>query len=154
MRILANIRIWLPVICCLLLLMPALQAQTLRDRILGDVNIVDQGECAKIDVCFNHPVRYVKHFSPRPPDQARTQLLPILVSPTDSKALFKRESVRLKPGNPAALAQVMYEGNLEGGPLLTLVFDEPVAFQVKPDSGDRRLTIAVSGVGRPDSCIQ
>jgi len=134
--------------------MPALQAQTLRDRILGDVNIVAQGECAIIDVCFNHPVRYVKHFAPRPGDQVRTQLLPIVVSPTQSEALFKRESVRLQPGNPAALAQVMYEGNLEGGPLLTLVFDKPVAFQVKPDKGEQRLQIAVSGGGRPDSCIQ
>jgi len=134
--------------------MPALQAQTLRDRILGDVNIVAQGECAIIDVCFNHPVRYVKHFSPHSADPGRTQLLPIVVSPTHSEALFKRESVRLEAGNPAALAQVMYEGNLEGGPLLTLVFDEPVAFRVKPDKGERRLTVAVSGVGRPDSCVQ
>jgi hypothetical protein len=154
MRLLPPIRIWLPVVCCLLLLMPALQAQTLRGRILGDVNIVAQGDCAIIDVCFNHPVRYVKHFSLPSVAQTGTQLLPIVVSPTESDALFKRETVRLQPGNPATLAQVMYEGNLEGGPLLTLVFDKPVAFQVKPDKGDRRLTIAVSGVGRPDSCVQ
>lgn len=154
MRLLAHLKIWFPVICCLLLLMPALQAQTLRDRILADVNIAAQGECAVIDVCFNHPVRYVRHFSHHSGDPARTQLLPIVVRPTHSEALFKRESVRMPPGNPAALAEVMYEGNLEGGPFLTLVFNEPVAFQVNPDSNQRRLSIAVSGSGRTDSCVQ
>ena len=154
MYLLAHIKTWFPVICGLLLLMPVLQAQTLGDRVLGDVNIAAQGECAVIDVCFNQPVRYVRDFSPHSAGQARTQLLPIVVSPAQSEALFKRESVRLPAGNPAALAEVMYEGNLEGGPFLTLVFNEPVAFQVSQDGDPRRLMIAVSGSGRPAACIQ
>ena len=154
MRFWGTIKIWLPLICCMLLLLPALQAQTIRDRMLGNVHIVPQEECAVIDVGFNHPLRYVKHFAVNSADQARTRLLPLLVSPTQSDALFKRESVRLQPENPAALVEVMYEGNLEGGPFLTLVFKEPVAFQVKQAADHRNLTVAVSRSGRPDSCIQ
>jgi len=154
MRFWGTIKIWLPLICCMLLLLPALQAQTVRDRILGNVHIVPQEECAVIDVEFNHPVRYVKHFSLNSADQERTRLLPLLVSPMQSEALFKRESVRLQSDNPAALVEVMYEGNLEGGPFLTFVFKEPVAFQVKGAADHRKLTVAVSRSGRPDSCIQ
>ena len=154
MRFWGTVKIWLPLICCMVLLLPALQAQTIRDRILGNVQIVAQEECAVIDVGFNYPVRYVRHFVLHPADQARTRLLPILVNPTQSDALFKRESVRLQPDNPATLAEVMYEGNLEGGPFLTLVFKEPVAFRVKGTADHRHLTVAVSRSGRPDSCIQ
>jgi hypothetical protein len=138
----------------MVLLLPALQAQTIRDRILGNVQIVPQEGCAVIDVGFKYPVRYVKHFSINAADQSRTRLLPILVKPTQSEALFKRESVRLQPDNPAALAEVMYEGNLEGGPFLTLVFKEPVAFQVQGAADQRHLTVAVSRSGSPDSCMQ
>ncbi len=137
------------------LLAPGLKSQPVRDRILGDVEITDDGECVDIQVAFNFPVQYVKHFPFETGGEVRTQLLPILISPIDKKALFKRESVRPPVDNLAGLSDIIYEGDMEGGPFLALMFQTPVAFKVKQGSDYRSLTVIVSlETENPLSCFQ
>lgn len=127
----------------LLLLSQGLQAQPVRDKILGDVDITRGPEGISIQVMFNFPVRYIKHFPQKTGDELRIKLRPIAISPIDREALFKRESVSPPRDNPAALSAVTYEGDIEGGPFLTLIFQRSVHFTVNQGADFRSMAIVI-----------
>lgn len=129
----------------LLLLSMDTQAQPVRDKILADADIRQESECAFVRVGFNFPVRYVKHFPYEYGEELRIQLDPIAISPVDRDALFKRESMRPPSNEIAALLEIIYEGDMEGGPFLTLLFRRPVAFKVGQGADFRSLMIVVPG---------
>lgn len=119
-------------------------AQPVRDRVLADVKIVEKTECAVIHIGLNFPVRYLKHFPLASGDELRIRLVPIAISPDDREALFKRESVRPGPSDLAQLSEVVFEGDVAGGPYLTLLFRHPVQYRVSQGSDFRSILVAVS----------
>jgi hypothetical protein len=125
----------------------ALTAQPVRDRILGDLEITEGQNYTVIQVGFNFPVRYVRHFPLESGNELRIKLLPIAISPIDREALFERESIRPPSNDTAGLLEVVYEGDQEVGLFLTLLFHHPVHFQVKQGSDFRSLTVIVGGGG-------
>lgn len=137
----------------LLLFSSGLQAQPTRDRILDDVQITEDTGCAVIQVGFNFPVRYVKHFPYEFGDELRIQLEAIVISPVDEEALFTRESVKPPSHNFAKLVEIVYEGDIVGGPFLTLLFRYPVAFKVKQGANFRSMIIAVPGPEASEPCL-
>ncbi len=128
------------------LIWPALaQAQSVRDRLLGDVDISRGTDSTTIQVAFTFPVRYVRHFPLDVGNEIRVQLEPIAISPQDRDALFKREAMSPQVGNPAHATEVIYEGDVAGGPYLTILFGRPVHYQVKQGSDFRSILILVKG---------
>jgi len=119
-------------------------AQPVRDRVLADVKIVEKTECAVIHIGLNFPVRYLEHFPLSSGDELRIRLVPIAISADDREALFKRESVRPDPNDLAQLSEVVYEGDVAGGPYLTLLFRHPVQYKVSQGSDFRSILVAVS----------
>jgi len=126
----------------LLLASPWLHA---RQLILNSVKITEEGECAVIRVEFSFPVRYIYHFPYESGEDLRIQVKPIEVSRGDRRAVFTRESYGPPPNDIASLSDVVYEGNIVGGPFLTLFFRRPMAFKVDPATDHRSLIIGVHG---------
>lgn len=147
MRTVLLLKTWIVTFVGLLLLLsPGLGARA-PILTLGDVNITEEDSCAVIQVKFNFPLRYVKHFPYESGDDLRIQFdpIPIAVPPGERSALFTRESVRPPRNDIASLLEVIYEGNVEGGPFLTLYFRRPVVFKVEQGADFRSLNIVVLG---------
>jgi hypothetical protein len=136
----------------LLLLSQGLQAQPVRDKILGEVDISRGPKGTSIQVMFTFPVRYIKHFPYEKGDELRIKFRPIAISPTDRDALFKRESVTPPRDNPVDLSQIIYEGDIEGGPFLTLIFQHPVKFTVSQGTDFRSITILIPDPADTTTC--
>lgn len=134
-------------------LTPLLLAQPVRDRVLAGVEVAEVAECAVVAVSFNFPVRYVSHFPFEAGDELRIQLRAIALSPADEDVLFKRESLRAPKNRRAAIAKIVYEGDRAGGPILTIFFRHPVAFQVGQGADFRSLVIAIPGPEPSESCL-
>lgn len=119
-------------------------AQPVRDRLLGDVSITRGTDYAAIKINLTFPVRYVRHFPLTEGDEVRVQVEPIAINPQDRDALLKRESVTARPGNPALADEIVYEGDVAGGPYLTVFFNRTVTFQVKQGDDYRSILILIS----------
>lgn len=127
-------------------------AQRASGSILSEVRIGEAQGCATISVGFNFPIRYVRHFPYRAGDEVRIQLEPIAIGQVDRDALFERETVRPWRREATALLEVVYEGDIPGGPYLTLFFDRQVAFTVAQGSDFRSLIVTVSDPGASAPC--
>lgn len=143
MRIRSAILISIIAQLLIIFIVQELPAQPARNRILGDVDVSRDSQGVAINVRFTFPVRYVKHFPHEKGEELRIQLRPIAISQTDRDALSSRESVNLPPDNNADISQIVYEGDIEGGPFLTLFFNHPVAYTVSQGSDFRSIVIVI-----------
>jgi hypothetical protein len=146
------LKIWIVTLMGLLILSGGLSAQPSRDKILSAVEIEEDLSCSVIRIAFNFPVRYVKHFPYESGDELRIQLEPIVISPLDREDLTKRESLS-PPNDFAKLDEVIYEGDIIGGPYLTLLFRHPVTYKVQQGADFRSLIVAVPGPEADELCL-
>ena len=124
-----------------------LGAEPVRGRILTDVafNVGEQG--FTVDVAFSLPVRYVRHFPPEEGETLQIRLDPLSVSDVDAALLRGREAARIPRELALPLLDLSYEGDLPGGPYLTLRFTEPMKFSVQQGVDFRSLTVTVEHIG-------
>jgi len=120
-----------------------LYSQPVRDRVLGKLKIAVEEDYAVIEVGFNFPVRYVRHFPYESGKELRIKMAPISVGAVDQDALFERESIRPSPGELPTLLEVAYEGDMPGGPFLTLLFQQELEYLVVQGPDFRSLIIVV-----------
>jgi hypothetical protein len=124
--------------------MPALHAQPVPDRILDTLDLQGHGQDVIVRVNLAIPVRYMSHFPAESGKELRIRLQPVSISPGDRDALYARET--LVPGHQAQLFlnEVIYEGDMEGGPYLTLLFDRSVYFKVEQGRDSRSIVVRVT----------
>jgi len=115
-----------------------------RFQILDEVSLEEHQECRFIEVKFNIPMRYIKHFPFESGTDLRIQLHPLAINPSDESAQFRREYPGTVSSDVADIADVIFEGDVEGGPFLTLYFHNPVSFRVWQGADFRSLVIAIS----------
>lgn len=125
-------------------------AQPLRDRILEDVGIEDR--C--IVVGFAFPVQYVRHFPEKSGDEIRIRIRPQIIGRTDPEALAGREAVRPPQRIRLHLSEVIFEGDVVGGPYLVIRFDRNVTFRVGVGRDFRSIIILVREEGPDAQCFQ
>lgn len=118
--------------------------QPVRDRLLDDVTINKGSEYAAIKIDLSFPVRYVRHFPLDVGSEVRIQLEPLAISPQDRDALLGREAVTPREGNPASAAEVLYEGDVAGGPYLSVIFSQRVNYRVVQGSDYRSILVLVA----------
>jgi hypothetical protein len=118
-------------------------AQPARDRILDDVHIEEKGGCVTIHIGFTFPVRYVRHFPFEKGDELQIQIEPIALGPLEQEAIFDRESLTPPHHRRASLEDVIYEGDIEGGPFLRLLFTREVRFEVGQGADFRSIKVAL-----------
>ena len=130
-----------------LLLAPALLfSQPVRDRILHDVLVTPGEDTARVNILFSDVFRYVTHFPHESSDELRIRLEPVRVSVSDLTAVSQREAVRPPGAADAQLEEVLYEGDIPGGPYLTLFFSGPVNYEVEPGTDFRSIAVLVRPV--------
>lgn len=120
-----------------------IMAQPVRGRIIADVAVNEQADKTELTIKFTFPVRYVRHFPEDYGDTVEIQLKDIMVSEIDADLLKRRESVRLPQATGVPLLDISYEGDLPGGPYLSIRFLAPVAFAVRQGNDFRSLTVTV-----------
>lgn len=129
------------VICIMGLYCSIALAETIRDQVLGDLNVSQSEQNVVVKVSFNFPVRYLNH---NPLDYGREvniQLEPIITNPENKIGLMHRESLPAPPGNPAGLVRVQYEGNDLFKPTIRVVLNKARKYQVKQGDDFRSLVI-------------
>jgi hypothetical protein len=122
---------------------PDLRAQPVRDRILDEVYVTLDNGRPTIHVSLTFPFRYLSHFPQDSGDELRIRLKPVRVPSSDKDAVFSREGVRPDRADTIGLMEVLYEGDIDGGPYLTLFFSGPVTYKVVPGTDYRHLTVVV-----------
>jgi len=118
-------------------------APPVRDKILDDVQLVRNDDQLTLKVAFTLPMRYRSHFPQDGGDELRIQLHPIRIPASDLDAIARREGVVPLYADSAAIDEVIYEGDIEGGPYLTVRFTRPVAYQIIPGSDYRSINIII-----------
>jgi hypothetical protein len=118
-------------------------AAPVRDRVLDEVQIIRHNGERIIEVNFSFPLRYQSHFPATNGDELRIRLRPLRVPLSDLSAVSQREALVPENARAVALDEVTYEGDVEGGPYLTLTFTRPVHYEVIPGSDFRSVNIVV-----------
>lgn len=121
-------------------------------RIIDDIEIEETPACAEVKIVFSFPVRYVKHFPYDSGTDLRIQLEPIRISELDKESLYTRETLQPPPNDIAQLEEVVFEGDIEGGPFLTLYFRMPVEYKVGQGADFRSLNVTVKGPEAAQAC--
>ncbi len=113
-------------------------------RIFDEVWLVEQQECRFIEVRFNIPMRYIKHFPYEGGVDLRIQLEPLAINPTEEEAQFRREYPGSISSDVGEIADVVFEGDIDGGPFLSLYFHKTVSYKVGQGTDFRSLVISVA----------
>ncbi|MEK6758767.1 MAG: hypothetical protein AABY51_03260 [Deltaproteobacteria bacterium] len=122
--------------------------------VLDRVEIMNDAGCAEIDVSFNFPVRYVRHFPAGSGSDLRIQVEPIVTSEADRSNIATRETIQPDPDHLSTLEKIVYEGDEIGGPFLSFYFNTDVAFKVEQGPDYRSLVIWVADKPVKDTCFQ
>ncbi len=138
MRIHEKLIMLVAVVAVLLLSPNRLYAQR---RVIDEANIEEQDGCAVIMVQFDFPVRYRSHFPKDAGTELRIQFEPISMGTSDIEGQFEREQVWYSPNDIIPLTEAVFEGNIAGGPFLTLTFEHSVYFEVEPGADFRSLVV-------------
>lgn len=120
-----------------------LSAEPVRDRILEQVEVKSDDRGAWLEVAFSMPMQYLSHFPEDEGRELRIRLRPTLIPQVDRDALPRREAVVPPYADTIGLTEVIYEGDIAGGPYLTLYFRQPASYRVLPRSDQRGLVILI-----------
>ena len=114
-----------------LALFSGLQMMRSPDRILNDILVEEEGGRLVLQVKFNIPIRYEAHMPQRRGSLVQIKVRPVSFSDTAKNEYLGSESIL--PGFMAKvpITDVAYEGDVPGGPILTLRFSQPVSYEIK-----------------------
>ena len=121
-------------------------APPVRDKVLQEVELVQHDGEIVIEVLFSFPMRYRSHFPADKGGELRIRMFPVRVPSSDLDAVPRRESVIPEYAGAGSVDEVIYEGDIEGGPYLTIRFLRPVRYQVIPGSDYRSIRVIVQSV--------
>jgi hypothetical protein len=121
-------------------------APPVRDKVLQEVDLVQRDGELVVEVLFSFPMRYRSHFPADYGEELRIRMLPVRVPSSDLDAVPRRESVIPEYAGAASVDEVIYEGDIEGGPYLTIRFTQPVSYQVIPGSDYRSMRVIVNSI--------
>lgn len=120
--------------------------QVLRspNTVLDDILVAKDGSRIVVQVKFNIPIRYVDHFPTRRGQVIQIKVRPVSLSNTQKNEYLGSESIL--PGflEQVPITDVAYEGDVAGGPLLTVRFREPVIFDVREESDFTGIDIVIN----------
>jgi len=116
-------------------------SQPVRDRLLDIIEVEHTGDGTVLRIGMTVPVRYVRHYPYESGNELRIKVLPFDVRTSDRDALHKRETLVPFNDDPPELREVVYEGDMVGGPFLTLFFDHEVHYTVEQGRDSRSIIV-------------
>lgn len=124
-------------------------AQPIKSRILEDVSIHSSDGGTELVVRFSFPLRYLRHFPEHKGRTLQIALAPLNISAIDRSLLGQRESARVPDELIDDVVDISYEGDMPGGPYLTLRFYQDLNFEVRPGSDFRSINIRLPEIMLP-----
>ena len=114
-------------------------------RVIEDVTAFSENEAVVVQVNFAVPVRYENHFPERTGEFLQVKLRLVSLGKTQWKESLGLSKVRPELAKQVGLVNIAFEGDVEGGPLVTFLFTRTAEFELRQDSGMSTLTIVFPG---------
>lgn len=121
----------------------AVVAQPVPDRILDSIIVAHEDEADAVHISLNISARYLSHFPHQTGNELRIRIRLFDVRPDDRDALVKRESIVPFGDDQKLLREVVYEGDMDGGPYLTVFFSQAVNFRVEQGRDSRSIVVYI-----------
>ena len=135
-------------------------ATAAAESVLQGIQITEKETAIEFQIDFAQPLQYLRHFPPNAGEILQIQLLVPIERPKDDlvgaatdansasakdsiPATAKRESILPPMSNTAPLVNVTYEGDVPGGPFLTLRFRYAVEYSLAGGPGGKSLVVSV-----------
>jgi len=117
-------------------------SEPVRKKLLDQLDVQSGEEITTIRISLTSRVRYIRHFPYDSGEELRIKITLFDVSHDNREAFFGRET--LVPFDDLSLEEVVYEGDIEGGPYLTLFFSRRVSFEVQQGTDSRSVVVSFS----------
>ena len=128
------------------LLAQLVESEPVRKKILETLDVYEGDAVTAIGINLTTRVRYVRHFPYESGRELRIRIAPFDISSDNTDALFRRETLVPSGHENLPLDEVVYEGDIEGGPYLTLLFSRHVDFWVEQGGDSRSIVVYVDEV--------
>lgn len=135
----------------LFVLQPA-YAQPVVDRVLSDAQVAVEKGCTILKVTFNIRIRYASHFPLDRGDELRVTVNPVDRNQAAALMTLRREAATVPDGKRNGIKAVDLETQNPTGPVLRILFDRPVAYQVAPNSDTQSIVVAIAGAKPSAKC--
>lgn len=121
-------------------------AQPARNIVLDDVSIIHADTYHVIEIHLPFRFSYLSHFPTDHGKELRIRIRPINVAESDKEAIVARESIVPRYAEVVSLDEVIYEGDINSGPQLTLLFTDNVSYEVIPDADYTHIRIVILSI--------
>lgn len=128
------------------------RAQSLQDRILGEVDASETNGCIALSVGFNIPIVYLRHFPAEAGEELLIFVWPVGVGPGDMDTMLQREWAPPPPATRPTLLDIVFEGDAPGGPYLSLRFAQRIPFHVRQGRDYRSIAVFFPNSASSEPC--
>ncbi len=127
-------------------------AQPVVDQALSDAQLAVEKGCTILKVNFNIRIRYASHFPLDRGDELRITINPIDRNQAAALLTLRREAATVPDGKRNGIKAIDLETQNPTGPVLRILFDRPVAYQVAPNSDTQSIVVAIAGAKPSAKC--
>jgi hypothetical protein len=110
-------------------------------RVIDEVTAFSENDTVVVQVNFAVPVRYENHFPERSGEFLQVKLRLVSLGKTQWKESLGLSKVRPELAKQVGLVDVAFEGDVEGGPLVTFLFTRAAEFELRQDTGLNTLMV-------------
>ena len=141
-------KVWAGIILALAVVLFAqlVDSEPVRTKILDSLDVREVDALTIVRISLTTRVRYDSHFPYESGKELRIRIKPFGISADDLNALFKRETLVPTDHEGLPLEEVVYEGDIEGGPYIVLNFSRPVDFWVEQGRDSRSIVVYLDEV--------
>ncbi len=130
----------------MVLIAQLVESEPVRKKILDTLEVFEDEAVTTLRISLTTRVRYVRHFPYESGQELRIKITPFDISRDNADALLERETLVPSRHEDLPLIEVVYEGDIQDGPYLTLFFSRRVDFWVEQGSDSRSILVYVDEV--------
>ncbi len=119
---------------------------------MSDAQLAVEKGCTILKVNFNIRIRYASHFPLDRGDELRITINPIDRNQAAALLTLRREAATVPDGKRDGIKAIDLETQNPTGPVLRILFDRPVAYQVAPNSDTQSIVVAIAGAKPSAKC--
>lgn len=102
-------------------------------QVIEAVDIFTEDESVVLQIDFTVPVRYEDHYPEQTGEILQIKCRLVSLAGVNKKEIVSIPGLRPELVKQISLVNISFEGGVEGGPLLTMLFSKPVKFEVRED---------------------